>query len=186
MPKSKARNRRVSERELQFLIQMCKGKFTLKLYAVVMFVLAVETGVRLGEMARLRWMGIHVDERWAYVLPSKNEDDRTVPLSDKAVELLALVRLNGEERVFPVNTGSLGVMFRKMVKDAVLELAKIIGHRDLKSLMVYYNPTAAELTQQLVDAGRATLPRPQQPTQACGTAGSDAAAASQVSGMHTA
>ena len=208
-PKSKARNRRVSERELQFLIQMCKGKFTLKLYAAVMFVFAVETGMRLGEMARLRWMDIHVDERWAYVLPSKNEDDRTVPLSDKAVELLALVRLNGEERVFPVNTGSLGVMFRKMVKDAgfvdlhfhdsrheacsrlskiytVLELAKIIGHRDLKSLMVYYNPTAAELAQKLVDAGRATLPRPQQPTPTCNTTGSDAMAASQASGMHTA
>ena len=31
----------------------------------------------------------------------------------------------------------------------VLELAKMIGHRDLKSLQIYYNATATELSAML-------------------------------------
>lgn len=34
-------------------------------------------------------------------------------------------------------------------KLAVLDLAKMIGHRDTKSLMIYYNPTIAELADRL-------------------------------------
>ena len=31
----------------------------------------------------------------------------------------------------------------------VLDLARITGHKDLKSLMIYYNATASELAQRL-------------------------------------
>lgn len=205
----KARQRRVSEVELKRITEYSKGKFSLKLYAAVMFEFGVETGMRLGEMARLRWRDVHADERWAYVLPSKNGDDRAVPLSDRAIELLALVRLNGDERVFPVNAGSLGTMFRRMmakegIKDlhfhdsrheacsrlskvyTVMELAKIIGHRDLKSLMVYYNPTAAELAQKLIDAARSKPGHPQPPTPASDTGAQPSGGASPVSETHTA
>jgi integrase len=74
--------------------------------------------------------------------------------------------------VFPVNKESAGATFRKLRKKLgiedlrfhdtrheatsrlskklhVLELAATIGHRDLKSLMVYYNPTADELADKL-------------------------------------
>lgn len=207
--KSKARNRRVSEAELKVFTEYSKGKFTNKLYACVAFLFAVETGMRMGEMARLRWVDIRGDERWAYVLPSKNGDDRTVPLSDRAIELLALLRLNGSDRVFPANTGSMGTEFRELCRKkgivdlhfhdsrheacsrlskiyTVMELAKIIGHRDLKSLMIYYNPTAAELAQKLIDAARAKPGHPQPPTRASDMAAQAAEAASLESETHTA
>ena len=31
----------------------------------------------------------------------------------------------------------------------VLDLAKMIGHRDPRSLMIYYNPTASEIAKRL-------------------------------------
>jgi integrase len=34
-------------------------------------------------------------------------------------------------------------------KLTVLELARVIGHRDLKSLLIYYNPTPEELAAKL-------------------------------------
>lgn len=207
--KSKARSRRVSELEVEVFTQSLPGRFTNKSYACAAFLFAVETGMRLGEMARLRWVDIHADERWAYVLPSKNGDDRTVPLSGRAIELLALLRLNNSELVFPVNTGSVGVEFRELCKKhgiadlhfhdsrheacsrlskiyTVMELAKVIGHRDLKSLMVYYNPTAAELAQKLIDAARSKPAHPQPPTPACGTGDQPVEAASLESETHTA
>lgn len=208
-PKAKARNRRVSELEVELFTEYLPGKFTNKSYACAAFLFAIETGMRLGEMARLRWVDIRADERWAYVLPSKNGDDRTVPLSDRAIELLALLRLNDHTLVFPVNTGSVGVEFRELCKKhgiadlhfhdsrheacsrlskiyTVMELAKIIGHRDLKSLMVYYNPTAAELAQKLIDAARSKPARPQLPTPACDMEARSAGAASLESETHTA
>lgn len=208
-PKGKARRRRVSEDEVKLLSESLKGKFTVKLYAAAMFLFAIETGMRLGEMARLRWVDIHAEERWAYVMESKNGDDREVPLSARAIEILTLVRLNGDTRVFPVNDASLGTTFRKMCEKAkitglhfhdsrheacsrlskiysVMELAKIIGHRDLKSLMVYYNPTARELAQKLIDADPATLGHRPQTSTACDTADEAEEADAQGSATHTA
>ena len=31
----------------------------------------------------------------------------------------------------------------------VLDLARMVGHRDPRSLMIYYNPTASEIAQRL-------------------------------------
>ncbi|MDC7252931.1 hypothetical protein NMY25_001792 [Wohlfahrtiimonas chitiniclastica] len=31
----------------------------------------------------------------------------------------------------------------------VLDLARMIGHRDPRSLMIYYNPTASEIAERL-------------------------------------
>jgi hypothetical protein len=45
-----------------------------------------------------------------------------------------------------------------------MELARVIGHRDLRSLMVYYNPTAAELAGKLDGAAAPKPLHPQQPT----------------------
>ena len=40
----------------------------------------------------------------------------------------------------------------------VLDLARMIGHRDLRSLMTYYNPSASEIADRLDAAGEPTAP----------------------------
>jgi integrase len=140
---------------------------------------AIETGMRLGEILALTYENVHLDEFYVFVEKSKNGDSRNVPLSERAEAILRLMRGN-LERPFPVNSGTLGVYFRDACKELgiedlhfhdtrheaasrlamrlnVQELAAVIGHRDLRSLMVYYNPTASELSAKL-RSGSATPP----------------------------
>lgn len=192
-PQAKSRRRRVLQAELDKLHEFfaTSGELTTKRYVPWVFEFGIETGMRLGEMCRLRWQDVHADERWLYVLPSKNGDDRTVPLTDRALVILASARLDGAGNlVFPVNAGTVGVYFRDACEKlgivdlhihdsrheacsrlakvySVMELAKIIGHRDLQSLMIYYNPTAQELAQKL-GAVQSTPQHPSPTTAACG------------------
>lgn len=137
-------------------------------YIPKMFEFAIETGMRLGEITALRWDETYAD--YVHISKSKNGDERDVPLSKRAQEILA--GLPRGERVFPVNKESVGAQFRKKLKElgvvnmhfhdtrheaasrlskflTVLELAAVLGHRDLQSLMVYYNPTASELSAKM-------------------------------------
>jgi len=166
--KAKHRTRRILESEVAGLWitfgTTIKSKRT---YLPWLFEFAIETAMRMGELCRLRWEDVHEDERWLYVLPSKNGDDRSIPLSARALELLAGLPRT-DVRVFPVSLGSVDTEFRRAITKlgyadlhfhdtrheactrlskvfGVLDLAKVVGHRDLKSLMVYYNPTAREL-----------------------------------------
>jgi integrase len=96
-----------------------------------------------------------------------------VPLSPRAVALLELLpppKENGT--VFGLTAKSLDALFRKAktraaIDDAtfhdtrhlaitrlakklnVLDLARMVGHRDLKQLQVYYNETAEEMAKRL-------------------------------------
>jgi integrase len=151
-----------------------------------MFEFACETGLRLEELTEIEWGTVRVDERVVYVPPSKNGDERWALLTVRAVELLGeLPRV--ADRVFPVNKGSIGTEFRDGCKVlgiknlhfhdsrheactrlarflSVMELAAVIGHRDLRSLLTYYNPTPAELASRLPGAAESTPQRQTQPT----------------------
>lgn len=187
-PKGKHRKRRPSDQELAALW----GHFgvspptKLREYVPWVFEFACQTGLRMGELMRLRWAHVNVEQGTVYVLHGKNGDDRHALLTERAEELLrGLPRL--DDRVFPVNAGSIGVEFRDAckalgIKDlhfhdsrheatsqlakrlSLQELAAVIGHRDYKSLQTYYNPTPAELAAKLRGAVRPTPPRQSQPT----------------------
>ena len=194
-PKGKHRKRRPSERELAALWSHFGLSTPTKLreYVPWLFEFACQTGLRLGELMRLRWIDVDFDQGTVYVLHSKNGDDRHALLTERAEELLrGLPRL--ADRVFPVNAGSIGVEFRDAckaldIKDlhfhdsrheaasqlakklSLQELAAVIGHRDYKSLQTYYNPTPGELAAKLRGGAPPTPPRPTRPTSAYGSAG---------------
>ena len=142
----------------------------------VMLLLAIETAMRAGEMAGLTWERVDLRQRFVQLPDTKNEDARDVPLSRRAVELLKVMlppkTQRGSGPVFTVKPGSRDALFRSARSRAgiedlhfhdsraeaiirlskkldVLELARMVGHRDLKSLMVYYRPTAAQIAKQL-------------------------------------
>ena len=172
---NKPRTRRVLDVELERIKIITSSLTKNRRYIGAAFEFAVETGLRMSELCALRPEDIHLDEGWIYVMPGKNGDDRRVPLTQRAVEVLR--GLPGG--VFPFSAAVLSTEFRRVVQklgiedlhfhDArhefcsrmarvytVMELAKVIGHRDLKSLMVYYNPTVNELVQKLRSASQAT------------------------------
>jgi integrase len=134
----------------------------------VAFLFGLETAMRGGEILRLR--PPHVRPASVHIPKSKNGDARDVPLSLRARELLKL--LPPADPLFGLTDAQKDALFRKGRAKAavgdlhfhdsraeaiyrlskkldVLELARVIGHRDLKSLLAYYETTADELAAKL-------------------------------------
>lgn len=166
-----SRKRRVSQDEIDALVSLSGLKEvpqTQTQMAVMAFLFAIETAMRSGEILGLTWADVH--PRHVVLPKTKNGDSREVPLSPKARLLLAALR--GFEKPFDIANGTRDALFRKLVKQAgivnlryhdsrseaiyrlskklgIMDLARVIGHRDLKSLMIYYNESADALADRL-------------------------------------
>ena len=125
--------------------------------------------MRSGEITGLTWD--KVGAKSVHLPRTKNGDYREVPLSKRAREILEeMPRESG--MVFNLSPELRDALFRKARDRAkivdlhfhdtraeaiwrlskkldVMELARMIGHRDLKSLMLYYNTSADELADRL-------------------------------------
>lgn len=171
-----SRNRRVSDTEIELLTVELgfdnEWPSTKKAMTGIMFLLAIETAMRAGEMVSLDWAQVNLKQRFLTLLSTKNGDKRDIPLSRRAIELLVIMGEHKQGRVFNITADSLSTTFRKAVRKCniidltfhdsrheactrlaqklnVLDLARMIGHRDPRSLMIYYNPTASELASKL-------------------------------------
>jgi len=178
---SPPRDRRINTEEEQVLLQALgyiegqppQTKMQEVAYA---FLIALESGMRLGEVIRLTQDTIFLPERYVKLRKTKNGDVRHVALSRRAVQLLDILKNNAKankrEVLFTVPTGSASSLFYKARhrvnikhfafhdsrheaitrlarKLDVLDLARTIGHRDLRSLLIYYNATASEVASRL-------------------------------------
>jgi integrase len=139
----------------------------------LIFLLSLETAMRSGEMVSLEWADVDLATQTIHLDMTKNGDSRDVPLSRKAVGLLELMK--GPEpsgRVFTLTDGLRDTYFRQARDIAevhgatfhdgrataltrlakrlsVLELARMVGHRDPRSLMVYYRESATNIAKLL-------------------------------------
>lgn len=140
--------------------------------AAVAFLLSLETAMRAGEIIGLEWRRIDYEKRTAYLPSTKNDDARYVPLSTRAMELLKAMEGIDEQRVFSLTSQLLDTYFRAgrdlagvtglTFHDArataitrlskkldILELARMVGHRDPRSLMVYYRASPTDIAKKL-------------------------------------
>jgi len=134
---------------------------------------AIETAMRAGEICALTWD--HVFARHVHLPITKNGYPRDVPLSKRALEIIAQLRpVTGDGGpVFDLTPAVLDALFRKtkaraMIEDlhfhdsrrealtrlstiyGVMELARISGHRDLRILQnVYYRPSIDDLADRM-------------------------------------
>ena len=134
--------------------------------------------MRLGEicMVTKNDYGYEVDEKgneryYLYLSTTKNGEERYVPLSKKAKEIVDILVADIEDTdhlMLGRDTDQVSALFRKMKKKAKLEhkrfhdsrheattrlakripnvvvLSAITGHKELKMLKRYYNPTVTE------------------------------------------
>ncbi|MGV3769916.1 MAG: tyrosine-type recombinase/integrase [Sphingobium phenoxybenzoativorans] len=177
--KPRARTQRVSETERKRIIAKLgwDGRSepqTSSEWVGFAFYIALETAMRKGEILSLRWSDIDFDARYAHLDITKNGDERDVPLSKAAMELLRIVKTRtAENPVVPVQSGHFDKLFREAKLSAglsqihfhdtrreaattmapklanVLELAAITGHKSLSMLQVYYKPKPADLAARL-------------------------------------
>jgi integrase len=130
---------------------------------------ALETAMRRGELMSLLWMNISFEKSVAFLPLTKNGDSRYVPLSTKAIKILKLLPRDIEGRVFPLNKGTVSILFLRAARRAkvddvhfhdlrhmaltklsvkftnILELASISGHKELKMLQRYVHIKAEDL-----------------------------------------
>lgn len=136
------------------------------------FLFAIETAMRAGEIISLTWDDVDLKKRVARLSQTKNGTSRDVPLSSEAIRILEQLQKVEADTVFGLTSANLDALFRKAKSRAlieglhfhdtrheaitrlakkldVLELARMVGHRDLKMLMIYYNETAEALAKKL-------------------------------------
>jgi len=141
------------------------------------FLFAMETAMRAGEITALTPEHVFLAKRYVKLPKTKNGDSRDVALSNAAAEILDIALKIGANPVFNLTADGLSSLFRKYRDIAaesdpeladvhfhdtrheaitrlarkldVLDLARMIGHRDIKSLMIYYNATATDIAGRL-------------------------------------
>jgi len=71
-------------------------------------ILAIETGMRLGEIGGLTWDRVDLAAGVVRLDLTKNGERRTVPLSDKAVSALRSVPRNLNGNIFTIKIHNMG------------------------------------------------------------------------------
>lgn len=180
------RRRRVPDAERRLLAPHLTGPSGREVYAG--FELGIETGMRAGEMWSLERPQIDLPAYVAHLLKTKNGDTRDVSLSPKAVTIIRKLLSDGRTKLFSISPAVRDALFRKAriaaeIQDLhfhdsraeavwrlskhfdVLELAEQIGHRDLKSLQLYYRDSASDRARKL-RASHQRTPSPRVPSSA--------------------
>jgi len=146
------------------------------LYALPLFVLAIETAARQGELLRLEWADVRLSGEFGTALlrQTKNGDERIIPLSKAAVLALgSLPRPLMGGRVFPVSAQQLrgfweaarkacgieDLRWHDLRHEAVsrlfeagfdrIEAAAVSGHKTLQMLKDYTHLRAEKLALKL-------------------------------------
>jgi integrase len=169
---NKPRFRRISEAEIKEICHALgwreRAPVTKQQSIAAAFLFAIETGMRAGEICALQpdWIKGRVAHLPETI--NKNGESRDVPLSPRAIQILKLVP-DG----FGITAASLDAMFRTARRDRtkiedmtfhdtrheaitrlakklhVLDLARMVGHKDIRKLMIYYNESAEDIAGKL-------------------------------------
>jgi integrase len=149
----------------------CKNEWVLP-----MVKFALETAMRRAEMLKMKWVDVDLERRVVKLFDTKNGDDRLVPLSTAAVQILrGLPReaWDKSDSVFCTTEPSVKKAFERARKRALLddfrfhdlrheatsrmasklpnlvELSAVTGHKTLAMLGRYYHPRAEDLALKL-------------------------------------
>lgn len=136
------------------------------------FLFSLSTGMRAGEVSGLTWERVRGDH--VRLLETKNGSARDVPLSSVARRVVGRMQGFDAVLVFGLGSQTLDALFRRardraglagfVFHDArhtaatrlamsrkveALELCRIMGWKNPKQAMVYFNPTASQLAARL-------------------------------------
>jgi integrase len=172
-PMPRGRDRLITEAEETVLLKELEANGRRNLWMRPLVSLALETAMRRGELLSLNWADINFQNRTATLWETKNGEKRIVPLSSKALMVLANMPKSLCGAVFPLNAAAQEKAFREAVRRAgiddlrfhdlrhsaitrmakklpnVIELASVSGHKSLRMLQRYYHPDPLELAMKL-------------------------------------
>ncbi|OUR77838.1 integrase [Alphaproteobacteria bacterium 46_93_T64] len=168
---AKGRDRRITEDELQALLEGCtKSRIT---YLAPVIRLAVHTGMRRGELLAMRWEHLDLEDNVLLIPQTKNGHPREIPLSEDAVRVLRELDPQEGGEVFGVAANALRLSWERLRNRVGLsdlrfhdlrheaisrffelglslpEVALISGHREPRMLMRYTHLKARTVAQKL-------------------------------------
>ena len=165
------RARRLTDGEEALLIAGARRGRNPLLLPVIGF--ALETGMRLGEIVSADWSHLDAGERVLLLPVTKNGKPRTVPLSLKAMDLLAARGVASRGLIFPTTveavkqawqrltrrTGIADLHFHDLRHEAVSrlfergldmpEVMMVSGHTDHRMLLRYTHLSARKLVEKM-------------------------------------
>ncbi|MDF2372676.1 MAG: site-specific integrase [Rhizobiaceae bacterium] len=168
------RSRRLEGNEEQRLLDGCDGGKTA--FFKTLLILAIETGMRRGEILSLQWNDFSHNRRVITLTMTKNGSGREVPISQRAFNALMEWKSRAEidqPRIFPISAGSLEQVWRRLLVRAgiqgfrfhdlrhegvsrlferglnVIEVSSISGHKELRMLQRYTHLSADNLVDRL-------------------------------------
>ncbi|RVG71833.1 site-specific integrase [Sinorhizobium meliloti] len=168
------RSRRLTGDEEQRLLEGCDAGQIPFLKTLV--ILAIETGMRRGEILGLDWTDISHNRRVVTLTMTKNGSGREVPLSQRAFDALMSWKAQAEvdaSIVFPMSPGALEQTWRRLLARAgiknlrfhdlrhegvsrlferglnMIEVSSISGHKELRMLKRYTHLSADDLVSRL-------------------------------------
>ena len=114
MPKpGKPRQRRLEAGEEAALLAACKASRAYYLHSFVL--LAIETGMRSGELLAVTWSNVNFEKRTIYLPDTKNGSPRTVPLSTRALDAINALPRSINGRLFSSGYHSIHNAFKLAV-----------------------------------------------------------------------
>ncbi|WP_229197232.1 tyrosine-type recombinase/integrase [Bradyrhizobium acaciae] len=125
------RERRLKSGELQALTQACSN--VVGSWLLHGFQLAIETGLRRGELLGIRWQDVKFDTAVLHVPFTKTDKARTIPLTDRAVEILKerkAASATDAEYAFPVSANTFRLAWERCKRRA--ERAGCVGVQELR------------------------------------------------------
>jgi integrase len=163
------RNRRLEVGELDIMVDYCKTRQQLELLNAI--ILAIETGMRRGELLRLSKEHFNCEARTLYIPLTKTGHPRTIPLTTKAVSIVN--NLESDQLVYSKSTEGFMSAWQRLIKRtgivdlrfhdlrheaisrffemglSVPEVALISGHRDYRMLQRYTHLKPEEVALKL-------------------------------------
>lgn len=163
------RNRRLETGEFDIIESYCKAQQQLELLNVI--IMAIETGMRRGELLRLTKEHFNPEVRTLYIPITKSGHPRTIPLTSKSAELISNLKLH--QSIYSKSTEGFHSAWQRLIKRtgivdlrfhdlrheaisrffemglSVPEVALISGHRDYRMLQRYTHLKPEQLVSKL-------------------------------------
>jgi integrase len=175
------RERRLRPGELDKLIKTARSRRNPLIAPIIR--LALETGMRRGEMLAVRRRHVDFAKRTLLIPDGKNGHSRVIPLTKAATALLRSCSRERLDQIFPVTANAFRLAWDRIKRVAAIkdlrfhdlrheaisrffekgltipEVALISGHRDMRTLFRYAHATREQIISKLHNGTRAAQSR---------------------------
>jgi integrase len=165
------RERRLYPAEEALLLKAAQRSKSPLLYPAI--VLALETGMRRGELLSLKWCDVDLEQRLATLQITKTGRPRTIPLTQRATAMISSLKGRDPDRVLPATPNALRLAWQRLTKRSEIEnltfhdlrheavsrlfekglsipeVALISGHQDPRMLFRYTHLNPRDLVEKL-------------------------------------